>query len=193
MICPVSLVHPVQAGQPGRFLPGSTGHFRRVRVIPGRAGRGVQEVLGSVAVLLPYSPASVADARWRLTADLRRAGVFPAAVSDAELVVSELLSNAIRHAHPLPGSLVQVSWELDGHSVQIAVSDGGGPTQPQPAQPSLSSLGGRGLAIVDHLSSHWGVSGNGSQTTVWAVVPAPRRGTAGRGMRGCPDDAALTA
>jgi anti-sigma regulatory factor (Ser/Thr protein kinase) len=126
-------------------------------------------------VLLPYAPASVADARWRLTADLRRAGVFPAAVGDAALVVSELLSNAIRHARPLPGSLLEVTWSLDGDSVEIAVSDGGSRTQPRPAQPSLSSLGGRGLVIVEHLSSRWGVSEDDSRTTVWAVLPAPRR------------------
>ena len=130
-------------------------------------------MIGTSAVLLPYAPASVADARWRLTADLRQAGVLPAAVGDAVLVVSELLSNAIRHARPLPGSLVEVTWALADGSVEITVSDGGGSTRPRPAHASLSSLGGRGLAIVDHLSCRWGVNGNETRTTVWAVLPAP--------------------
>ena len=56
-------------------------------------------------VLLPCAPASVAVARRKLTAELRAAGIFDAAVTDAALVVSELLSNAILHAHPLPGGL----------------------------------------------------------------------------------------
>lgn len=130
---------------------------------------------GSSVVLLPYAPASVADARWLLAGDLRQAGVSPAAAGDAALVVSELMSNAIRHARPLPGCLVEVTWELDGTSVEITVSDGGSATRPHPAYASLSSLGGRGLAIVDHLSSSWGVSSRDSRTTVWAVLPAPQR------------------
>lgn len=134
-------------------------------------------VTGSSAVLLPSAPASVADARWRLTADLRKAGVSPAAVRDAALVASELLSNAVRHARPLPGSLIEVTWALDGGSVEICVSDGGSATRPRAAHASLSSLGGRGLAIVDHLSCRWGVSADAARTTVWAVVPAPQRRT----------------
>lgn len=134
---------------------------------------------GSSAVLLPYAPASVAAARWRLSADLRHAGVFPAAVGDAALVVSELMSNALRHARPLPGSLVEVTWALNGGSVEITVSDGGSATRPRPASPSLSSLGGRGLAIVEYLSCRWGVSTEDTGTTVWAVLPAPRHGPDG--------------
>lgn len=134
---------------------------------------------GSSAVLLPYAPASVGTARWRLTTDLRQAGVYSAAVGDAVLVVSELLSNAIRHARPLPGAMLEVTWNLDGGAVEITVSDGGGVTRPQPAIPSLSSLGGRGLAIVEYLSCSWGVSTEDSRTTVWAVLPAPRRGVNG--------------
>lgn len=131
---------------------------------------------GSSAVLLPYAPASVATARWRLTTELHHAGVFPAAVGDAALGVSELMSNAIRHARPLPGALVEVTWALDGGSVEISVSDGGSATRPRPASPSLSSLGGRGLAIVEHLACRWGVSTEDARTTVWAVLPAPRPG-----------------
>ncbi len=133
----------------------------------------------SRAVLLPYAPASVAAARFGLTAELRQAGVLPAAVGDAALVVSELLSNAIRHARPLPGALVEVTWALASGSLEITVSDGGSATRPRPAHPSLSSLGGRGLAIVEHLASRWGVSAGDTRTTVWALLPAPRRGPAG--------------
>jgi len=47
-------------------------------------------------------------------------------VGDAALVVSELLSNAIRHAAPLPGSTVRVAWTLHEDSLHVAVSDAGG-------------------------------------------------------------------
>ena len=147
---------------------------------------------GSSVVLLPYAAASVADARWRLTADLCKAGISAAAVRDAVLVMSELLSNAIRHARPLPGSLVEVTWALDSGLVEISVSDGGSATSPRAARPSLSSLGGRGLAIIDHLCYRWGVSGDDARTTVWAVLPAPRRGAATGGTGGQHGGAALT-
>jgi anti-sigma regulatory factor (Ser/Thr protein kinase) len=124
-------------------------------------------------VLLPYAPASVAEARQRLTADLVKAGILHAAVGDAVLVVSELLSNAIRHAQPLPGENLQVAWALDDDSVEVAVSDGGSPTRPQATHASVSALGGRGLDIVDYLSRRWGVRTDDTGLTVWAVLAAP--------------------
>ena len=96
-------------------------------------------------VLLPYAPASVAVARQRLAADLIAAGIFAGAVGDAVLVVSELLSNAIRHARPLPGASVQVAWALDDDAVEVAVSDGGALDQADTDSGDGVSLGGRGL------------------------------------------------
>jgi anti-sigma regulatory factor (Ser/Thr protein kinase) len=124
-------------------------------------------------VLLPYAPASVAVARQRLSADLVSAGIMQAAVGDAVLVVSELLSNAIRHAQPLPGARLQVAWAVDAGSVELAVSDGGSHTRPQPVHASLSSLGGRGLEIVEYLCRRWGVRADDAGLTVWAVLSAP--------------------
>jgi anti-sigma regulatory factor (Ser/Thr protein kinase) len=124
-------------------------------------------------VLLPHAPASVAVARQRLTADLDAAGVVGAAVGDAVLVVSELVSNAIRHAQPLPGARVQVAWAVDDGTVEVAVSDGGAPTRPYPAHASVSALGGRGLDIVEYLARTWGVRADPQGLTVWAVLPAP--------------------
>ena len=130
-------------------------------------------------VLLPCVPSSVAVARGRIAAELREAGLFPAAVADAALVTSELLSNAILHARPLPDSCIRVSWILTPTSVEVIVSDGGSATRPHASRPSLSSIGGRGLGIVEHLCSSWGVRADERGTTVWAVLPATRGGGAG--------------
>jgi anti-sigma regulatory factor (Ser/Thr protein kinase) len=132
-----------------------------------------EEVRTAGTVLLPCAPASVAVARQRLAADLRAAGIIQAAVGDAVLVVSELLSNAIRHARPLPGANVQVAWALDDGSVEVAVSDGGSLTRPQPAHATVSSLGGRGLDIVEYLARTWGIRNDDGGLTVWAVLAAP--------------------
>lgn len=124
-------------------------------------------------VLLPWAPASVAIARQRLAADLSAAGIFEAAVGDAVLVVSELLSNAIRHARPLPGANVQVAWALGNDSIEVAVSDGGAATFPTRTHASVSAIGGRGLDIVEYMASRWGIRSDDSGQTVWAVLVTP--------------------
>jgi anti-sigma regulatory factor (Ser/Thr protein kinase) len=155
-------------------------------------GRAREEVRAASVVLLPCVPSSVAVARGRIGADLRQAGLSTTAMADAALVTSELLSNAILHARPLPDARIRVSWILSVTTVEIIVSDGGSATRPRAARPSLSSIGGRGLGIVEHLCSSWGVRADERGTTVWAVVPASRDGHAGPGVGGPGGSAAAT-
>jgi anti-sigma regulatory factor (Ser/Thr protein kinase) len=139
------------------------------------------EVGTSSVLMLPYTASSVGVARRRLIADLADAGVFESTACDAGLVLSELISNALRHATPLPNASVRVAWRVDGECLEIAVSDGGGPTVPAVNKPGSSAIGGRGLGIVDRLSLRWGVSishvgdgdgeaGGHGETTVWAEL-----------------------
>ncbi len=160
----------MQTGQVGVSGVKSRGMSGSIRPVNG-AGHG--EVSAASVVLLPYAASSVATARGRLATDLREAGTMAAAIGDAALVLSELLSNAIRHARPLPGCTIRVAWTLSGGSLRVSVSDGGGPTRPRAERLSVSALGGRGLAIVEHLCSNWGIRSCGGRVTVWAVLPAP--------------------
>jgi two-component sensor histidine kinase len=131
------------------------------------------EVGTSSVWMLPYTASSVGVARRRLIDDLTKAGVYETTACDAGLVLSELISNALRHATPLAGSLVKVSWQLGDDCVEVAVSDGGGPTVPMVNKPAVNALGGRGLGIVDRLCARWGVytRQDGAETTVWAALP----------------------
>jgi anti-sigma regulatory factor (Ser/Thr protein kinase) len=128
------------------------------------------EVTESSALLLPFTASSVGVARRHLVSDLIEAGVCAPAVTDAALVMSELLSNALRHGGPLPGSGLRVAWDLDDDSVRVSVSDGGGSTRPELGQPTTTTTGGRGLRIVARLSRRWGTLCDDEGTTVWAEV-----------------------
>ena len=125
----------------------------------------------SSKLVLPYTASSVGVARRRLLSDLAEAGIGAGTACDAGLVLSELISNALRHATPLPDHTIRTSWQVHTDTIEIAVSDGGGPTTPSVSEPTGWAVGGRGLGIVERISLRWGVSDADGEITVWAQVP----------------------
>lgn len=71
----------------------------------------------------------------------------------------------------LGGVLVRWQMHTDG-LLTLEVTDGGAPTRPLPASPSLTAKGGRGLSIVGELAADWGVRDAPGEVTVWAALPA---------------------
>ncbi|WP_405583959.1 ATP-binding protein [Streptomyces sp. NBC_01190] len=71
---------------------------------------------------------------------------------------------------------IRASWYIgeDGLLV-LEVTDGGGPTRPRPASPSLTAHGGRGLGIVESLALSWGVRDAPGEVTVWVLIPVRGR------------------
>jgi anti-sigma regulatory factor (Ser/Thr protein kinase) len=124
-------------------------------------------------VRLPAAPASAGLVRHHIAADLVRHTVAPSVIDDVVLVATELVSNAIRHAEPLPGGQVTVTWEVDSTGVTDRVTDGGAPSQPEVQHPSARDVSGRGLALVEALASSWGIDDSAGSTTVWAQVAVP--------------------
>lgn len=123
--------------------------------------------MGSVRVA--PTPSSVGTVRSALRKDL---AVLPEAVrEDVALVASELLGNAVRHAASLSDGQLAVDWGVGELGVEISVTDGGGATTPAVLDAAPTSIGGRGLSIVESVAARWGVERRGAQTTVWAVVP----------------------
>ncbi|MFE3513987.1 ATP-binding protein [Streptomyces sp. NPDC059166] len=114
---------------------------------------------------------------------LRGNGVPETMVDDAVLILSELLSNACRHGRPLGRHSetgdgdIRAAWRTDGRGgLTVEVTDGGGPTRPVPATPSVTARGGRGLNIISALAQEWGVrDGASGEVTVWALVSADHR------------------
>jgi anti-sigma regulatory factor (Ser/Thr protein kinase) len=76
-------------------------------------------------------------------------------VSDAELLVSELVTNAVQHGRPTVSLWLRRAPALIG----VSVADEGDQLPALPGQlPQASASAGRGLLIVDRLSDEWGVS-----------------------------------
>lgn len=142
-----------------------------------------QEVPTSSSMAVPHGPAGVGRARHRMREQLRSNGVSDTVVDDAVLILSELLSNACRHGRPLGQHAdmgdgdVRAAWCVDGRGdLTVEVTDGGGPTRPVPATPSVTARGGRGLNIISALAEEWGVRDDtAGEVTVWALVSAGRR------------------
>ncbi|MFI7135854.1 ATP-binding protein [Nonomuraea sp. NPDC050153] len=119
------------------------------------------------------SAPSVTEAR-RFVAALLRG--WPG-VSDAELIVSELATNAIRHsASGRFGGRFLVSVHAHPDRLWIGVLDEGGPSSPRVFRPCLEGEGGRGLLVVASLALDWGVWGDEHGRTVWAVLDAALQG-----------------
>ena len=124
---------------------------------------------------VPWKMISTVDVRRAVVSELKRLEVDAIVVDEAEIVLSELVSNAVRHARPLPDGTIRVSWTVRGGVVEVEVTDGGGPTTPRPAPRSVWADNGRGLRIVRSLAHEWGVLEDRAGRTVWVSLGGPSR------------------
>ncbi|MGW2113450.1 ATP-binding protein, partial [Streptomyces sp. NPDC001948] len=87
-----------------------------------------------------------------------------------ELVVSELVTNAIRYAT----SPIQLRLIKD-RALICEVSDASS-TAPHLRRARILDEGGRGLMLVAQLTERWGTRYTGTGKTIWAEQPIPSRG-----------------
>lgn len=113
---------------------------------------------------LPWSPTACGLARTAVRDVLPRWGLGEL-VPAAELLVSELVCNALRHGEgPLTLTLERAP------DVRCSVSDGSS-KPPRPADAGPEDEGGRGLALVDMLAARWGCERGPVGKTVWFELP----------------------
>jgi anti-sigma regulatory factor (Ser/Thr protein kinase) len=98
----------------------------------------------------PNDPQAVRAARKFAIDEL--SGYAPELLDVVELLVSELAGNCVRHTDS--GFDVEVS--RDRRRIRVAVSDRGA-GKPAVQHVDTSAVAGRGLALVETLSSSWGV------------------------------------
>jgi len=120
---------------------------------------------------LPADPAIVASARRQVAERLANWGLHDAAFT-TELVVSELVTNAIRHAQ----SPIQLRLIRD-RTLICEVSDGSS-TAPHLRRARAFDEGGRGLLLVSRLALRWGTRQTPHGKTIWAeqALPGPDSG-----------------
>jgi anti-sigma regulatory factor (Ser/Thr protein kinase) len=129
-------------------------------------------------------PANESEVRLRpesAAPSLARAAIAAAAsgepavvVADAELLTSEVVSNAVRHAELDPSQEIVVRIVADGY-VRVEVVDQGPPFEVD-LRRTGSGSSGWGLFLVDAVASSWGVEREGSGKRVWFEVGERRGG-----------------
>ena len=115
-------------------------------------------------------PIAVSAARAHTTETLYSCGLPDGLVESATLVVSELVTNAIRASWPCDASGAITMWlSADHENVVIEVRDSSaGMPAPRPGD----GEGGRGSTIVAALSQSWGVYPDRHGKIVWAFLRA---------------------
>jgi anti-sigma regulatory factor (Ser/Thr protein kinase) len=85
-----------------------------------------------------------------------------------ELLVSELVSNVVRHSGLGPQETMEVHVHMEPKHVRVEVRDEGeGLARPIPlAEPKEPGTGGFGLLLVDRIATRWGTESDHG-TTVW--------------------------
>jgi integral membrane sensor domain MASE1/anti-sigma regulatory factor (Ser/Thr protein kinase) len=81
-----------------------------------------------------------------------------ALVSTVSLLVSELVTNSIRHARTPASTSIELRATVFADRVRVEVVDDGPGFEPRPRAPDQDTRSGWGLYLVDQLSDRWGVS-----------------------------------
>jgi anti-sigma regulatory factor (Ser/Thr protein kinase) len=134
-----------------------------------RSGDGSVE-LGTAT--LPCRPAAAAAARALLTRWLQDRG-GARLLDDARLLVSELVTNSIRHACVPAGAALRVTATAYDAMIRVEVADTGTHGALRLHAPNAET-GGRGLQLVDRLAVAWGVT-HRRGTEVWFELAAAHR------------------
>jgi anti-sigma regulatory factor (Ser/Thr protein kinase) len=87
-------------------------------------------------------------------------------LDDVRLLVSELVTNAIRHARTEPDATVRLLVETSDGRLRVEVHDHGAGFEPAPRDPDPTRAGGWGLYLVEQLADRWGVDA-ADGTRVW--------------------------
>jgi anti-sigma regulatory factor (Ser/Thr protein kinase) len=134
------------------------------RARPRAAGSDAVEVQLTLDTQAPAAARSV-------VADCLGQHVAASEVDDAKLLVTELVTNSVRHSGAAAGGHVVVRVELTPGMLRLEVEDSGRGGMIVPRAADMESTGGFGLNLVQALSERWGVERAAiGGTRVWAQL-----------------------
>lgn len=119
-----------------------------------------------VVTQLPADPSAVPTARRFASQAVSDMGGSEAVLETTKLLVTELATNAVVHAH----SEIRVSVVPLAHSVRVEVRDDDPNPLAPTCRPDPDATGGRGLWLVSSLADAWGVNRNEQGKTIWFEV-----------------------
>ena len=123
-------------------------------------------------IRLPHTRAASDLARQAISRELEGILTRPR-LDDALLIVSELASNAVRHAPATVEDEIELRVVIDPNRVLLVIVDGGNDFTPDwPTDDDVRSSR-MGLLLVDSVSDAWGISDDGTNA-VWAEVSRAR-------------------
>ncbi|WP_410583640.1 ATP-binding protein [Amycolatopsis sp. lyj-108] len=117
-------------------------------------------------------PAGIAPPLGKVRAWLREqlGEVGSTTIADTELLTTELVTNAHEHANGV--CELRVSLPSDREVVRVEVDDHRPLLRPRRvAKQDPTSPRGRGLELVEAISTQWGVNTGTGYKTVWAEIP----------------------
>jgi signal transduction histidine kinase len=132
------------------------------------AGAAIADSPRSIAVELEPNPGCPAEARTALSPLV--GGLATRVYSDLRLLVSELVTNSVRHARLRPGDLIRLQVELSDRLLRVQVSDPGEGFSADLPGPTAGEPGGWGLFFTEQLADRWGVDRHRGWTTVWMEI-----------------------
>lgn len=124
---------------------------------------------------LPHTPRSAPHARELLRTQLTDWKIDGEVAETAELLLSELVTNSLRHASTPPGREIGVRFATYDGRLRVEVADANN-CWPTPRQASPEDEGGRGLTLVQALAERWGCCPrrHGIGKATWAELALPQ-------------------
>jgi anti-sigma regulatory factor (Ser/Thr protein kinase) len=122
----------------------------------------------SIDIQLAPAANSVAQARTRL--DALRGTVKDDLLEDLRLLVSEVVTNSVRHAGLGPRDSVAVHVVAEPTYVRAEVVDPGPGFDPPPRGPTAGAASGWGLFLVERIADRWGIDHRDGHTRVWFEI-----------------------
>ena len=145
---------------------GRGAHLSAARDAPGRPGGSRTGRGPGISVEFEPGAGAASEARAALAALDGR--VDSGALDDIRLLVSELVTNSVRHSGAA-GARVALDVESRGDTVRVEVSDGGRGFEPRARSKAHDDVGGWGLHLVESIATRWGVQ-TGRRTRVWFEI-----------------------